>query len=101
MNLQALMKQAQSMQKNIMDPEFRKKKIDEMIFTGKSELVEVKMNGKREVLSVEIKSDELEKDDLEILEDMIKIATNDALKQIEKEVNNKLGSQAGALGGLL
>ena len=54
-----------------------------------------------EVLSVEIKSDELEKDDLEILEDMIKIATNDALKQIEKEVNNKLGSQAGALGGLL
>lgn len=98
MNLQALMKQTQSMQKNIMDS---KKKIDEMIFTGKSELVEVKMNGKREVLSVEIKSDELEKDDLEILEDMIKIATNDALKQIEKEVNNKLGSQAGALGGLL
>ena len=98
MNLQALMKQAQSMQKKIMDS---KKKIDEMIFTGKSELVEVKMNGKREVLSVEIKSDELEKDDLEILEDMIKIATNDALKQIEKEVNNKLGSQAGALGGLL
>lgn len=98
MNLQALMKQAQSMQKNIMDS---KKKIDEMIFTGKSELVEVKMNGKREVLSVEIKSDELEKDDLEILEDMIKIATNDALKQIEKEINNKLGSQAGALGGLL
>ncbi len=98
MNLQALMKQAQSMQKNIMDS---KKKIDEMIFTGKSELVEVKMNGKREVLSVEIKSDELEKDDLEILEDMIKIATNDALKQIEKEVNNKLGSQAGALGVLL
>ena len=98
MNLQALMKQAQSMQKNIMDS---KKKIDEMIFTGKSELVEVKMNGKREVLSVEIKSDELEKDDLEILEDMIKIATNDALKQIEKEVNDKLGSQAGALGGLL
>ena len=72
-----------------------------MTFTGKSELVEVKMNGKREVLSVEIKSDELEKDDLERLEDMIKIATNDALKQIEKEVNNKLGSQAGALGGLL
>ena len=98
MNLQALMKQAQSMQKNIMDS---KKKIDEMIFTGKSELVEVKMNGKREVLSVEIKSDELEQDDLEILEDMIKIATNDALKQIEKEVHNTLGSQAGALGGLL
>ena len=33
--------------------------------------------------------------------DMIAIATNDALKKIEKEINNKLGNQAGALGGLL
>ena len=98
MNLQALMKQAQNMQKKVMES---KNEIEKKEYKGESELVEVKMNGKRDVLSVEIKSDELEKDDLEILEDMIKIATNDALKQIEKEINNKLGSQAGALGGLL
>lgn len=98
MNLQALMKQAQSMQKNIMNS---KAKIESMTFTGESELVEVKMNGKREVLSVKIKSEELEKDDIEILEDMIAIATNDALKKIDKEIENKMGSQAGALSGLL
>ena len=42
----------------------------------------------------------LDKDDIEILEDMIAIATNDALRKIEKEINSKLGNQAGALGGL-
>lgn len=83
MNLQALMKQAQSMQKNIMNS---KAEIESMTFAGESELVEVKMNGKREVLSVKIKSEELEKDDIEILEDMIAIATNDALKKIDKEI---------------
>lgn len=98
MNLQALMKQAQAMQKNMIDS---KNKIDAMIFEGKSELVTVEMNGKREVLSVKIKDDiTLDKDELEILEDMIAIATNDALKKIEKEINSKLGNQAGALGGL-
>lgn len=98
MNLQALMKQAQSMQKSLMDS---KEKIEAMTFTGQSELVEVKMNGRKEVLSVKIKSDELEKDDLEILQDMIVIAFNDAISKINKEINDKLGSQAGALGSFL
>lgn len=99
MNIQALMKQAQAMQKNLMDS---KKKIEEMIFEGTSELVTVKMNGKREILSVKIKEDtHLEQDDIEILEDMVMIAVNDALKKVEQEINSKLGSQAGTLGGLL
>lgn len=98
MNLQALMKQAQSMQKSIMDA---KSKIESMIFTGESELVEIKMNGKKEVLSVKIKSTELDKDDLEILEDMIVIAFNDAISKINKEINDKMGSQAGAFGSFL
>ena len=99
MNLQALMKQAQSMQKNMLDA---KKKIDETEFEGNSELVNIKINGKREVLSVKIKNEtSLDSDDLEILEDMIAIATNDALRKIDKEINAKMGSQTGGLGGLL
>ena len=87
------------MQKNLMDS---KKKIEEMTFEGISELVTVKINGKREVISVKIKENmNLEQEDIEILEDMIILAMNDALKKVEKEINNKLGSQAGALGGLL
>lgn len=98
MNMQSLMKQVQSMQKQMLDS---KSKIEAKTFEGNSELVKVEMNGKREVLSVKIKNEELSSDDLEILEDMIVIATNDALRKIEKEINDKLGSQAGALGGLL
>ena len=98
MKLQALMKQAQSMQKNIMDS---KSKIEAMDFTGESELVTVIMSGKKEVKSVKIKAEELEKDDVEILEDMITLAVNDAISKINKEINDKMGSQAGAFGDLL
>ena len=99
MNLQNLMKQAQAMQKNLMAS---KKDIEEMIFTGHSELVNVKINGKRQVLSVKIKEDTyFEKDDVEILEDMITIAVNDALKKVDDEIKNKLGNQAGGLSDFL
>lgn len=99
MNIQALMKQAQAMQKNLMNS---KKKIEMMTFEGISELVTVKMNGKREVISVKIKQDaSLNQEDFEILEDMIMIAMNDALKKVDKEINDKLGSQAGSLGSFL
>ncbi len=99
MNIQALMKQAQAMQKNLMNS---KKKIEMMTFEGISELVTVKMNGKREVISVKIKQDaSLNQEDFEILEDMIMIAMNDALKKVDKEINDKLGSQAGSLESFL
>ena len=99
MNIQALMKQAQAMQKKLMDS---KKKIEKMTFEGNSELVMVKINGKKEVISVKIKeTSSLDKDDIEILEDMIVIAMNDALRKIEKETNDELGSQAGSLSSFL
>ena len=99
MNIQSLMKQAQAMQKNLMDS---KKKIEEMTFEGNSELFTVKINGKREVISVKLKENiSLEKDDLEILEDMIMIAINDAIKKVDNEINDKLGSHAGSLSSFL
>lgn len=98
MNMQAIMKQAQAMQKKMMDA---KAKIDAKTFVGSTELVTVKMNGKREILSVELKNmDSFESDDIELLQDMIKIATNDALTQIDKELESTLGSQSGLPGGL-
>ncbi len=99
MNLQALMKQAQAMQKSMTNA---KAEIDAKTFIGKSSLVEVKLNGKREVISVDIdKTASLEKEDIEMLEDMIVLAMNDAINKINAEINEKLGSQAGNLSGLL
>lgn len=100
MNMQALMVQAQKMQRDITK---KKEEIDNMEFQGNSELVEVLMSGKKEILSVKIKSkDGLDSDDIEALEDMIKIAVNDAILKIDKETEKQLGSyNTGGLGGLL
>lgn len=96
--MQALMAQAQRMQKDLMK---KKEEIGNKEFTGKSELVEVVFNGNKEVKSINISKDHpLDIEDIEILEDMLQIAINDAMKQIDKEVNDKMGAAAGSLNGL-
>ena len=98
MNIQALMKQAQSLQKDMLKS---KEEIDKMEFTSTKDLVTVKVNGKKEVLKVDIqKDDDFSVDDLEILEDMIMVALNDAFNQVDKETEKKMGKYANAMPGL-
>lgn len=99
MNMQALMQQAQRMQKDLMK---KKDEIGKKEFVGKSELVEVVFNGNKELIFINIKKDHsLEVEDIEILEDMIKIAVKDALNKVDKEINEKMGAAAGPLSGLI
>lgn len=98
MNMQNLMMQAQKMQRELTK---KKEEIDNSTFEGKSKWVTVQMNGKKEVLKVTITFEGvIESDDHEILEDMIKIATNKAVEQIDKEIEEKMGAATGGLGGL-
>lgn len=98
MNMQALMKQAQKMQKDMMNT---KEKIDNMEFIGTSSLVKVTMKGTKEVIKVEIDSnDSLEKDDIEMLQDMILVAVNDAISQIDKITEEKMGKYGNSMPGL-
>ncbi len=97
MNMQNLMAQAQKMQR---DMQKKKEEIDKTIFTGKSELVDVEYNGKKELVSIKIHSQQYDIDDIEMLEDMILIASKDALSKVDKEIENKLGSIGSGLGGL-
>lgn len=97
MNIQAMMKQAQKLQKEMTDA---KEKIDNQEFTGKSSIVEVKMNGKKEVLNVSINTEQLELDDIEMLQDMIMIAINDANKQIDQELEKTMGQYTQGMPGL-
>ncbi len=98
MNMNNLLAQAQKMQK---DMEKKQKEIYDSEYEGDSQLVSVKINGKREVLSVIIKDKEkLESDDLEILEDMIKIAFNEALRKVDSDIEKKMGVYGKQLGGL-
>ena len=65
-----------------------------------SSIVTVKMNGQKELVDVKISIDEIEKDDVELLQDMIMVAVNNAFKELAKMKEQKLGKYTGGLGGL-
>ncbi len=96
MNIQAMMKQAQKLQKDMMDA---KGEIDKSIFEGSSSIVTVQMKGTKELVSVNI-TEIVDIEDKEMLEDMIVVAINDAMKKIDKEVEDKLGKYTQGMPGL-
>ena len=97
MNIQAMMKQAQKLQNDMLK---EKKQIDEKIFEGKSSFVTVKVKGTKEVIEVKIEADNLEKDDIEMLQDMILVAINDANHQIDNKKKKKMGKYTKGMPGL-
>lgn len=98
MNMQALMKQAQNLQKEMMKS---KEEIDNTEFVGESSLVKITMKGNRDVVSVEISKDEnLSSEDIEMLEDMIQLAINDVNKKIDEYTEKKMGKFSSAMPGL-
>lgn len=98
MNMQSIMAQAQKMQRDITK---KKEEIDATLFVGKSEWVEVTFSGKKELKQINIlKEGPIMEDEKEILEDMILIATKDALSKVDAEIEKKLGSYGQSLNGL-
>ena len=98
MNMQALMRQAQNLQKDMLKT---KEEIDKMEFTSTSSFVTVKVNGKKEVLDVKIKVvEDFDVSDMELLEEMIQVAVNDCLKQVDKETEKKMGKYSSMMPGL-
>jgi DNA-binding YbaB/EbfC family protein len=61
-------------------------------------MVTVKANGKREIVSVEIKPEAIDSSDPEMLEDLVVAAANEALRSIDRMLQAKLGSLMGGLG---
>ena len=95
MNMQAMLKQAQQLQKKMMD---EKKAIDEKVFEGKSSLVSVTMTGDKRVKSIDFPAEAV--DDIEMLQDMIVLAFNDAISKIDKETEDKMGKYTKGMPGL-
>lgn len=98
MNMQAMLRQAQNLQKDMLKT---KSEIDKMEFTSTSSFVTVKVNGKKEVLSVKFNTpDDFEVSDIEILEEMVQVAINDCLNQVDKETEHKMGKYSSMMPGL-
>jgi len=90
-----LMKQAQKMQEDMQKVQ---QEIAEMEIEGQSGggLINVKMNGRHEILKITI-DDSLVGDDREMLEDLIAAAVNDATHKVEAASKEKMGGLAGGL----
>ena len=98
MNMQNLMAQAQKMQRDIQK---KQEEIYKKEFEAESGAAKVIINGKKKIINILINKDIIhDSDDIEALEDMIKIAMNDALDKVDKEFESKLGSYAKGLNGL-
>ena len=99
MNIQNLMREAQKMQKNLQKTQ---EELANTTYEGVSSLVSITLNGNKDVLSVKINSDEtLEKEDIEMLEDMIMVAFKDASKKVDVDKEKKLGKYGQGLAGLM
>lgn len=96
MNMQAMLRQAQNMQKEMMKV---KDEIDNTEFVGESSFVKVTINGKKEVLDVKIDNTDLDVEDLDMLSDLFIVATNNAMKQVD-DVTEKKMAKFGNMPGL-
>ncbi len=96
MNMQNLMAQAQRMQRDIMK---KKEEVEKKEFVGKSELATVTVNGKKDLVKVEF-AKEVAVDDLEALQDMIVIATNNANKEVDAAMESAMGQYGSMFNGL-
>lgn len=97
MNIQAMMKQAQKLQKDMMG---EKETIDKMIFEETNSFVTVTSNGKKEIQEIKIDNEQLDKDDIEMLQDIIVVAINGVFKKIDAETEKRLGKYTQGMPGL-
>lgn len=97
-NMNNLMKQAQKMQKQM---EENQRELEEKEFTATAGggAVEVTVSGKREVTRVKLAEEAVDPDDIEMLEDLIMVAVNDALRQVEETTAAAMSRLTGGLGG--
>ena len=99
MNMQQMMAQAQKMQRELQKA---LKELEEKEFTvSKGGAVTVKMYGSNQIISISIDEDAFDKDNKEMVEEMVAMAINEGLEMIEKErqaINERITGQRGGFG---
>ena len=93
-NMNNLMKQAQAMQKKMQDMQ---KEIESAEFEASAGggAVTVRVSGKKEILGINIKKEVVDPDDVEMLEDLVLSAVNEALRKADEETESRVGKGTG------
>lgn len=96
MNIQQIMKQAQQMQKKLQEGQAALEK-KEFVGTANNGDVSITIMGTGLVKSINIKEDLIDKDDKEILEDLLVVAFNDARKKLDEESSSTMNAATGGM----
>lgn len=96
-NMNNLMKQAQRMQRQM---EENQKELETKEFTAAAGggAVEVTVTGKKEIVKVKLSQEVVDPDDIEMLEDLVAAAANEALRQAEAANEEIMGKMTGGMG---
>jgi len=96
MKMNQIMKQAQALQEKF------KKQLDDLRVeaTAGGGMVTVHMSGNKTILGVTIDPEVVDKDDVEMLQDLVTAAVNEASRKVDEEAQGQLGSIAGNIPGL-
>lgn len=97
-NMNNMMKQVQKLQKQMeeMQEDLKDQEVEASAGGG---AVKVRVNGSKEVVAIEIDKDVLDPDDVEMLQDLIMAAVNEAFRNMNEETGKLLGDITGGLGG--
>ena len=96
-NMNAMIRQAQKMQE---DMEALQAELDEREYdiSAGGGVVNVKINGKKEILAIDIKPEIVDPDDIETLSDILVAAVNEAIKRVEDTNNSEMSKITGNVG---
>jgi len=95
-NMQSMLRQAQKMQEDMAAKQAELEAREYDISAGGG-VVNVKINGKKEVLSVKLSEEIVDPDDIETLEDLIVAAVNEAIKRVETESSEEMAKITGSM----
>ena len=98
-NMNNLMKQAQRMQRQMEEAQ-KELETKEWEAAAGGGAVTVKVSGKKEITAIKLAPEVVDPDDIEMLQDLIMAAANEAFRKMEDEQSEAYGSLAGGLGGL-
>ena len=92
----AMMRQVEKMQEAL---KAKTEELEGREFTGTAsgEMVSVTMTGKHQVTAVKIKPEAVDPDDIEMLEDLVAAAVNDAIRQVDETTESEMGKITGGL----
>lgn len=97
-NMNNLMKQAQKMQRQMEEAQ-KQLEETEVTATAGGGAVEVIVSGKHEVTKIKLSEEVVDPDDIEMLEDLIMAATNEAMRKVEEASQKSMSQITGGLGG--